>query len=249
MAFRTFIYLDREKVNDYLNALGLGAGQSSSKKMLKGKVTLGPGEIEAGIETNGGASKDTADSVAYDAFESALVAHAEDDYFDLLSGGCDLDTLPPMSIFRCSGYVEIPESFDTFAMVSEFVQPLKKCGLMSFEGDPATTEFALSFFEQTKADIPILISGNEITISSKLKTSCIMGSDYRIIEDVEDEEVFVLCKVHSYLRSSSVVIFDPKKDFLKLNRAIRRSMEETSDLEPIRMDGPILKAEVIAIYH
>ena len=62
--------------------------------------------------------------------------------------------------------------------------------------------------------------------------------------------MFALCKIHTHLSDEKVVSFDPIKDFLKLNRADRRRMGEvTRDLEPIVENGPVLKVEVIALYH
>lgn len=249
MAFRTFIYLDEAKLYEYLAAFSKQSVLSGSKRTIKGRVNAGVAELEGGIELSPSSNERPSPAVAYDLFEKELDVHGGDDYFDLLSGDCDISTLPPLSIFRCSGYVEIPESFDTLAVISEYLQPLKAAGVIPLDGDPATNEFVLSFFERTDADVPILISGNDIVISSKLKPNLFVDASYQVLEDMEDEEVFALCKVHSYLKKDKVVVFDPAKDFLKLNRAFRRSMTTTEGLDPIMEPGPILKAEIIAIYH
>lgn len=36
---------------------------------------------------------------------------------------------------------------------------------------------------------------------------------------------------------------------MKLNRAARRRMDRSSGLEEIRIAGPVIKGELIAIYH
>lgn len=250
MSFRTFIYLDKEKVDDYLLVLDEQQSNKKSKVSVRAKANFVIGEVEADLEKQAEDKRSRTAAEQYNLFENALSNTTEDDYFDFLSSDYDMSTVPPLSIIRCTGYIEIPEAFDILHMVSEFAGPMIKAGLFTPNGDPNTNEFALSFFQNNDADIPILITGNQIRISSKLKASCIIGDSYQVLEDIEDEEVFALCKIHTHLSDEKVVIFDPIKDFLKLNRAARRRMGEvTGDLEPIVENGPVLKVEVIALYH
>lgn len=59
----------------------------------------------------------------------------------------------------------------------------------------------------------------------------------------------MLCKVVGEMQKSQFEIFNPLKDFIKLPRAARRSMDSNSgEVEPIIINGPVLKVEVIAIY-
>ena len=55
--------------------------------------------------------------------------------------------------------------------------------------------------------------------------------------------------MESYSEESKVVIYDPLRDFMKLGRAVRRKAKRGEGLESIEVDGPILKAELISIYH
>ena len=45
------------------------------------------------------------------------------------------------------------------------------------------------------------------------------------------------------------MVYDPLRDFMKLGRAARRGMKRTSGLEEIKIAGPVIKGELIAIYH
>lgn len=249
MAFRTFLYLDSDKVTEYASIIDMPNKRVTTKRSLTGGFDVGLAKVSAGIESGITESSETNPAVLYNAFELALHNRANDDYFDCINDETDIRTLPPMSIARCEGQIEIPESFDTLSMISEYLQPLSSLGIVALDGDPATTEFALSFFEQTDADIPILIRGNDILIASKLKTRSLINANYQTLEDCEDEDFFILFKVHSIARKGSTVIFDPIKDFLKLNRAFRRSMKSANGLEPIIVNEPVIKAEIIAIYH
>lgn len=249
MAFRTFLYLDSEKVAEYSSIIDAPTKRAASKRLLAGGVNFGVAKMSAEIESDLTELPETSPAVLYNAFESALQQRINDDYFDCTNGKVDMLTLPQMSIVRCEGQIEIPDSFDTLSMVSEFLPFLRSAGLVTLDSGQVTTEFALSFFEQTNADIPILIRGNDILIASKLKTSLLVGADYRMLEDCEDEDFFVLFKVHSIAKKGSTAVFDPAKDFLKLNRALRRSMKSANELAPIIVNEPVLKAEIIAIYH
>ena len=249
MAFRTFLYLDGEKVAEYSSTIHAPTQQATSKKSLTGALDLGVAKIGGGIESSGPDTSEVSPAVLYDAFEVALQKRANDDYFDCTSDDADISTLPQMSIARCEGQIEIPESFDMLATISEYIQPLRSLGLVSLDENPATTDFALSFFDRTNADIPILIQGNDILIASKLKSNALVEANYQTLEDCEDEDFFILFKVHSITNKESTVIFDPAKDFLKLSRSLRRSMKSTDGLEPITVNEPVLKAEIIAIYH
>lgn len=199
MPFRTFIYLDKEKVDDYLLVLDEQQSNKKSKVSVKAKANFGIGEVEADLEKRAEDKRSKTAAEQYNLFENALSNTTEGDYFDFLSSDYDMSTVPPLSIIRCTGYIEIPEAFDMLHMVSEFAGPMIKAGLFTPNGDPNTNEFALSFFQNNDADIPILITGNQIRISSKLKTSCIIGDSYQVLEDIEDEEVFALCKIHTHL--------------------------------------------------
>ena len=247
MAFRSFIYLDAKKVEDYLDVLGEGSTQSRKKKAIGASAMLGPVKAGAGVEAD--YSPNHSPSARYNLLERKLTERLNDDFFDATQKSCDIKTVPSMSIIKFSGYVRIPESFDKLNLIKQYIQPLRDAGMITLEGDPATNEFALSFFEQTSADIPILISGNKVNLSSKLKMDNFVDSSHQDLEDLEDEELFFLCKVHSLDTNNEVTIFDPAKDFLKMNRALRRSMTETEGLEKIIEKGPILKVEIIAIYH
>ena len=86
-------------------------------------------------------------------------------------------------------------------------------------------------------------------ISGKLNTDNLY-EDYAALEDYAEQEINFLCKVEGFVKRDRVTIYNPAKDFIKLNRAMRRAsnLEENQTLSPITVDGPVLKAEIIAIY-
>lgn len=70
-----------------------------------------------------------------------------------------------------------------------------------------------------------------------------------MLEEIESEETVFLFKVLSHCNDEQIVVYDPLRDFMKLNRAARRSMDRSSGLEEIRIAGLVIKGELIAIYY
>lgn len=122
-------------------------------------------------------------------------------------------------------------------------------GLIDLKQDDAGTKLALRMLSEKQGSIPIVVDGLELPIASKLKTEWLEGGDSMALEDIQDEEAIFLCKVVAYARGERVAVFDPLKDFMKVNRAVRRSMKRGQGLEVVYEDGPVIKAEVVAIYH
>ena len=74
--------------------------------------------------------------------------------------------------------------------------------------------------------------------------------DYIELEEYENENIIVLAKVLSR-RSGSSIIYDPLKDFIKINRAMRRMGDINTlpnELDKIQISGDTLSLEVIAVY-
>ena len=105
-----------------------------------------------------------------------------------------------------------------------------------------------TFLGNASADIPIVMESEDLIVSSKLSTS-VLEEEYAQFEEYSEQEVYMLCKVVGKMQKNQVEIFNPLKDFVKFPRAVRRSMDSNNrELEPIIIDGPVLKVEVIAIY-
>lgn len=85
--------------------------------------------------------------------------------------------------------------------------------------------------------------------AAKLNFDYIAEGDELELEGLSDEEVVFLCKATAHKSGESVVVFDPLKDFMRINRAMRRSMNGAKELAPISAPGPVLKSDVVAIYH
>ena len=152
-----------------------------------------------------------------------------------------------MKIFRINAGFSIPEEFDVVNLINQF-KPMF-IGQIETESD-SEQEALETFLGKASADIPIIVDYDDIMISGKLNAKYLL-EDYAVLEDYAEQDVFILCKVVGVIRKTEVEIFDPLKDFIRLPRAMRRSLEKdasTAGLEKIKIQGPVLKVEVIAIY-
>ena len=247
--FRSFIYLDEEKVYSYLRQIDKEFANQptevSKRKTREGTIGNGLLGVNAGTETEEKREFVKDITKDYDRFEKKLDELDGTEYFDLVLKDYDLNTVPNMSIIRVNGSFEIPEQFDMFNLAQNFM-PLLKSQIQTSSQDEK--ELMETFLGNASADIPIVMESEDLIVSSKLSTS-FLEEEYAQLEEYSEQEVYMLCKVVGKMQKNQVEIFNPLKDFVKLPRAVRRSMDSNSrELEPIIIDGPVLKVEVIAIY-
>lgn len=71
-----------------------------------------------------------------------------------------------------------------------------------------------------------------------------------LLKNIVSKRLFFLCRVEGFSNKKDVTIFNPARDFIKLNRTVRRAakLEDNEELNPIIIEGPVLKVEVIAVY-
>lgn len=115
--------------------------------------------------------------------------------------------------------------------------------------DKSEQDAIKSFFEATDTKIPVLIDLNEQLMCSKLISNNMLVK-YEDMEEYEKLEVTIIARIiSSGMVKSQKVFYDPLKDFMTLNRVMRRSIEERTDgLNEIYADKDYRTIEVLAIY-
>ena len=105
------------------------------------------------------------------------------------------------------------------------------------------------FLDSTNAKIPVLVDFEEQILCSKILSENLLV-EYEALEEYEDLEVTILGRItSSNLISSSKAFYDPLKDFMTLNRAMRRGMGERAEgLNEIFVDVDYRTIEIVAIY-
>lgn len=247
--FRSFIYLDEEKMYSYLrqidNDFANQPHEVSKKKTKGGSIGTDVFGINTGteIEERRELVRDIVKD--YDRFEKQLEKLVDEEYFDFVLNDYDIFTVPNMSIIRLVGSFEVPEQFDMFNLAQNFMPLITNQIQTSNEDEKEMME---NFLGQASADIPIIMEFDGIAVSGKLST-CHLEEDYEQLEDYHEQDVYMLCKVVGKMQKDQVEIFNPLKDFIRLPRAVRRGMDsDDENFKAIVIDGPVLKVEVIAIY-
>lgn len=242
--FRSFVYINEDALRRYAEQLAIGESKLTARKI---NLAAKAGPVQAGAEFASD-GRNLSLTHLYDEFEKALEGQA-DEYFDFLTDSPDPQTLPPMSIVRFRGTAEVPEQFDAIAMMRQYAPMFDEAGMLETEDGGVPKEFLLSLVAKKDAYAPLMINGLDIPVFSKLGMTYIAEGDISLLEEIESEEAVFLFKVLSHCNNEQIVVYDPLRDFMKLNRAARRSMDRSSGLEEIRIAGPVIKGELIAIYH
>lgn len=250
--FRNFIYLDTDKMYTYIRQIEKQNRPQMKRVSRKDKKSIGA-EVSAlslqadnELTMEGEITQDQ--SFDYDRFEYALEELEGDDFFNfVLHDEYDYTTLPQMKLIRIQNTFEIPEGFDTVELIHKF----KSYVVNSIDIDAAQKQLVTDLLENSSADIPIIMENDDITIASKLKAQ-FLHCESNDLEEYAEQEVFMLCRVIGVVDKDSVEIYNPLKDYIKLSRAIRRSLPNDGKdmgLDSIVIPGPVLKVDIIAIYN
>ena len=213
--FRSFIYLDEEKMYSYLRQIDKEFANQptevSKRKTREGTIGNGLLGVNAGTETEEKREFVKDITKDYDRFEKKLDELDGTEYFDLVLKDYDLNTVPNMSIIRVNGSFEIPEQFDMFNLAQNFM-PLLKSQIQTSSQDEK--ELMETFLGNASADIPIVMESEDLIVSSKLSTS-FLEEEYAQLEEYSEQEVYMLCKVVGKMQKNQVEIFNPLQTLQK----------------------------------
>lgn len=128
-------------------------------------------------------------------------------------------------------------------------KPLLVASIVNDSMDKPEQAAVKSFFETTDTKIPVLIDLREQLMCSK-HISNNMLVKYEDMEEYEELEVTIIARItSSVMVKSQKAFYDPLKDFMTLNRVMRRSIEGRTDgLNEIYADKDYRTIEVLAIY-
>lgn len=251
--FRSFIYVNTEKVYEYYSLLDESIKETIISK--ENSITNKAGVSTKPIGFEHSKTETMKSEISqyflsdYNKFEKELTKLDGENYFDLDENydKYDISTIPRTSIGKIQTNFYIPEGFDYIELINLF-KPMLKSYLNVKESEQ---ELYDTFLGNTKADIPIIMKYDNKNIFGKLDTR-FLNEDYTQLDEYESDEVTILFKLSSHKSGEKVTIFNPLKDFIKLNRAIRRSTDfknnYTKEFSPIIIDGPVIKVEILAIY-
>lgn len=249
--FGKMIYYDKKTIDEY-------------KAIINGRKPLEIGEYEVANDRGVGfdlraisadakaTKKYTAkviESMLYNCAEFERMLLGRDDYFDFtLSSEYDMSTIQRGCIIKLDSHLEIPEGFDIMQLIDRF-NPLIMNSFDTEEMDQTGKEVLKTFLGNAKATkIPLVIDNDEYLLSSKINQEYLI-SEYEDLEEFEDEQVTILARMASGIIKEDRPYYDPLKDFISLNRMMRKSIKNRGDeLQPLMLDKKYRQIDILAIY-
>lgn len=249
--FGNVIYFDKRKIDEY-------------KAVIKGQKNVEVDEYEVsndkglqfGLKAFGGdlkASKSytakVQESLLYECDEFEKLLEGRDDYYDFTqSSDYDLSTISRGSIIKMDVYIEVPEEFDYTQTIDKF-KPMLLDAMVDDGMDKSEQRAVEMFMETSDTKVPIVVDFNEELMCSKL-VSKNMLIKYEDMEEYEELEVTIIARITSgNMVNVRKAFYDPLKDFMTLNRMMRRSMGERPEgMNEIFVDKDYRTIEALAIY-
>ena len=243
--FGNVIYYDKNKIDEYRAVVkGQRNLQIDEYEVSNDKgVQIDLKAFGADAKANKTYKAKVQESLLYNCDEFEKMLTGRDDFFDFTqSENYDLITMRRGTIIKFDGYIKVPEEFDYTQTIDRF-KPLLVASIVNDSMDKSEQDAIKSFFEATDTKIPVLIDLNEQLMCSKLISNNMLVK-YEDMEEYEELEVTI-----SGMVKSQKAFYDPLKDFMTLNRIMRRSIEGRTDgLNEIYADKDYRTIEVLAIY-
>lgn len=249
--FGNVIYYDKNKINEYSAVVkGQKNLQIDEYEVTNDKsIQTGFKVIGADAKSNKTYKAKVQESLLYNCDEFEKMLMDREDFFDFTqSEDYDLTTMRRGTIIKFDGYINIPEEFDYTQTIDRF-KPLVVSSIVDDSMDESEQETIKSFFEVTHTKIPVLIDLNGQLMCSKLISNSMLVK-YEEMEEYEELEVTIIARIiSSGMVNSKKAFYDPLKDFMTLNRVMRRSIEGRTDgLNEIYADKDYRTIEILAIY-
>lgn len=177
-----------------------------------------------------------------------------DDYVDFVGGEPDIGIkdVKISSIIKVTGEIYVPESFDMIHLINEYKPQI----LASIEcKDSDERELLNAVLNSSKMKVPIFCELGEMCdywlgIGKAIQDNLLV--DYNELEDLEGREVTIIAKIEArkYYKDLPLKVFDVYKDFLGLNRTLRKQIvkQKNEDFESIEVEEDYLGLELLAIY-
>ena len=248
--FGKIIYYDKKTIAEYKSIINgkpnleIEEYDISNDRGINADLKLVSADVKASKSYK--ARVQESDLYDCDQFEKSLAGR--DDYYDFtISSDFDITTVPNRSIIKMDGFIEIPEDFDIVKMIETFKPFIM--GMDQLQDMEETSKLALQTFlgSANAAKIPLVFEGEGGLLCSKVFQENLTIS-YEDLSEVEDT-VTVLARVTSSFVNSSKPYYDPLKDFMSLNRMMRKSIgERGKEFSPIYADEQYRMIEVLAIY-
>ena len=186
--------------------------------------------------------------------EFEKILQQREDYIDFVDGKQDITIteVKMSSIIRVTGEIYVPEQFDMIHLIEEY-KPQILSGIEC--KDDGERELLNHVFSNSKMRIPIFCElGSEcdywLGIGKVSPENMLIK--YNELEDYEGVELTIIAKIESrkFFKDKPLPVFDIYKDFLGLNRALRKQItqDRSDEFASIDIEEDYLGLELLAIY-
>ena len=232
--FRDLIYYNKNKVDQY-------------KALITRKV-----DTEGAQDIFENQDKKISYLLECSAFEELLIDR--EDYYDYTSETPEiaLKDIRLASIIKVSGEIYVPEQFDMVQLIDEFRPVIMKSITYKDQDEKEMMEI---MFKNSKLRIPVYCELDEscdywLGIGKIAPDNLLV--DYNELDDYETQTVNIIARLESrkYYKDVPLPVFDIYKDFLGLNRVLRKQIQSGNkeEFEKISVEEDYLGLEFLAIY-
>lgn len=246
--FGKIIYFDKDTINEYTSIIkGEKPLEVEEYEISRGKgIALDWKAISVDATADKKYIAKVRNSQLFDCVEFEKLLEGRDDYFDFSeNSGFDLSTVQRGCIVKINGYAEIPENFDLMKLLDQF----KGLFLGAIDsGDPSSEALRAVMGNASATKIPIVIDTDDCLLCSKINQSN-LSVEYGELEELDGEEVTILARISSGVINNNIAFYDPLKDFMSLNRAMRKSIKDRGkELAALTVERNYRRADILAIY-
>lgn len=255
--FGTMLYYNKQKVQEYLEIVSKKKTIQPSRITVESdkNVGLNVGPVDLGAKGRTSIEGEYRENAMLDCLNLEAQLKGRDDFFDFVEGGVTytLSTVPASSIIKIRGVLGIPDGVDFINLAEQFWPQI----LGSIEcRDAQERELLNMVLGKNKTKIPMLaeVEGQEEykLLFSKLRLTNFL-IDVDELEEYENSEVTILGRVlyRKELRDTKYVAYDVYRDFLGLNRALRKEMkaEEDTPFQNIELEESFVELDIIGMYY
>lgn len=155
------------------------------------------------------------------------------------------------TIIRANCEIYIPEQFDMIKIIDEYKDFLiSKMDLKNNEDQ----DILNALFKNSKMKIPVFCELGE-SCNYWLGVSNIFSEDLKVdyndLEDYESKTITIIARLNSrrYSNQKPIIVYDIYKDFLGLNRALRKQIRNgKQEFEKISVEEDFLDLEILVAY-
>lgn len=250
--FGKIIYYDKKTIDEYIalikgkKNIQVDEYDIANDKGLKADLKV----LEADAKASKSYKAKVQESLLFDCNEFERMLSGRDDYIDFCTTlGRDIATVSRGYIIKIDAIVNIPEEFDMVTLIDKF-KPLLMDSI-DLENTNEGSKIALqTFLGNAKATkIPVILEMDEDILCGKIVAENLI-IDYSELEEFEGEEITILARSSSNgMSATSKAFYDPLKDFLSLNRMLRKQMKDMpNEFSSICADSEYKPVDILAIY-